>query len=98
MYQVNEVVSLEGTLYRVLLVTGDQLIWIRIEDNKAFPSVLAQTEAEKLVLDEKLIRTEDPYSFLLLLSPEKGSKAAQKRDKYFKVIKPPLCQDSCRPK
>lgn len=88
MYQVNEVVSLNGALYRVLLTIGDQVVWIAIEDKKAFPNVIALTELEKLLLDEELKRAEDPYSFLLMLSPEKDSTAAQKRDKNYEIIKP----------
>ncbi|WP_020405486.1 Mu transposase C-terminal domain-containing protein [Hahella ganghwensis] len=88
MYQVNEVLSLEDALYRVLHVTGDQIVWIPIEDKKAFPSVIALAEINKLILDEKLKRVEDPYSLLLLLSPDKGSKEIEKRDRNYGIIKP----------
>ena len=93
MYQVNEVLDFEGSLYRVLHIVGDQIVWIAIENKKAFPVVIALAEIEKLVLAEKLKRTDDPYLFLQMLSPEKGSKEVQKRDKNFEVIKP-LVYDS----
>jgi hypothetical protein len=56
MFQVNEVISLDRTLYRILLVSGEQIVWIAVEDKKAFPGVIGLIELEKLVLDEKLKR------------------------------------------
>lgn len=88
MFQVNEVISLEDALYRVLIIMGDKIVWISIEDKKAFPSVIALAELEELLLDERLMRAEDPYSYLLMLSPEEGSKEVQKRDKNLEIIKP----------
>ncbi|GLX86075.1 hypothetical protein tloyanaT_23280 [Thalassotalea loyana] len=88
MFQVNEVISLDRTLYRILLVSGEQIVWIAVEDKKAFPGVIGLIELEKLVLDEKLIRSEDPYYYLLNLSPTADSSEALTRDKYFKIIKP----------
>lgn len=88
MYQVNEVVSLSGTLYRVLSTTGSEIIWIAIEDKSAFPSLISFDDIEGLVADEALIRVEDPYAFLQLQSPKIGSKDLEKRDKNFNAIRP----------
>lgn len=88
MYQVNEVVSLEGAIYRVLHVALKQVAWISLEDKKVFPCLIGLNEIERLVLDEKLVRAEDPYSFLFSLDPEKGSVAVEKRDRNFKIIQP----------
>jgi len=88
MYQVNEVLDLDGVLHRVLKIIGDQLVWIQIEDKSAFPSVELISSIEQLVLDEKLIRANDPYAFLQLEAPEPGSKAIEIRDTNFRVLKP----------
>lgn len=88
MYQVNEVLELEAVLYRVLKIVGDQLVWIPVEDKSAFPSVELLTSIEQLVLDEKLVRTDDPYAFLQMEAPESGSKAIEIRDQNFRVLKP----------
>lgn len=93
MYQVNEVLSLQGVLYRVLNTVGNQIVWISLEDKKALPSVILNSDLEKLVTDEKLIRVEDPYAFLLFESPAEDSKAVEKRDKNYSAIKP-LVDDS----
>ncbi len=88
MYQVNEVVELEGTRYRILKITGNQLVWIPIQDKSAFPSVELISSIEQLVCDEKISRTEDPYLFLQRDNPEPGSKALEIRDKNFRILKP----------
>lgn len=88
MYQVNEVLKLEGVLYRVLKIVEDQLVWIQVEDKSVFPSVELLASIEQLVLDEKLVRTDDPYAFLQMEAPEPGSKAIEIRDQNFSVLKP----------
>ncbi|AZZ95348.1 transposase [Hahella sp. KA22] len=88
MYQVNEVLSLDGALYRVLKIVGNHLVWISVEEKAAFPTVEELSSIEKLVLDEKLVRAEDPYAYLLNEMPEPGSKAAEKRDNHFQIISP----------
>lgn len=88
MYQVNEVVSLEGTLYRVLKVVGDDLVWIALEDKKAHPTTESISTLDRLVRDEKLIRVDDPYAYLQLEIPEPGSKALEIRDRNFQILKP----------
>lgn len=88
MYQVNEVIELEGVQYRILKVVGNQLIWIPVEEKSAFPSVELLTEIEQLVLDEKIIRADDPYAFLQLEVPKSDSKAINIRDKNFRILKP----------
>ncbi|MBF4317772.1 transposase, partial [Vibrio anguillarum] len=40
------------------------------------------------IQDELLHRVEDPYSYLIMLSPEDGSTAQVKRDQNYKLISP----------
>ncbi len=88
MYQLNEVLNLEGSLYRVLKIVGNDLVWIAMDEKNAFPTVESLSAIEQLVIDEKLIRAEDPYAFLQLESPEPESKSSEIRDKNFEILKP----------
>ena len=64
MFQINEVVDLDGQLYRILKTVGDQIIWIEVENKKAFPSFIHIDELEQLIMSEKLTRVSDPFSYL----------------------------------
>ena len=88
MFQINEVVLIGDKKYRVLLIEGSLVIWIDIESNKAFPEIEPAEGLEQLILEEKLVRIEDPYDFLSLENPEKDSKAALIRDKNYDLVKP----------
>lgn len=88
MYQVNEVLNLDGSKYRILKTTGNNIIWIELDNSKALPVLESLNSLEQLVADEKLIRVEDPYAYLLKEFPEQGSKALQIRDKNFRILKP----------
>lgn len=88
MYQVNEVLSLEGMMYRVLKTIGTDIVWIAMDDQKAFPVMESINAIEQLINDEKLIRVDDPYAYLSQEDPQLGSKALKIRDKYFRIITP----------
>jgi transposase InsO family protein len=88
MFQINEVLTLEGELYRILKIIGDQVVWIPVEDKLAYPSVETLSVINQLVLDEKVVRAEDPYAFLQIEAPNIGSKATEIRDNYFRILKP----------
>jgi len=87
-FQLNEVVRLVDDLYRVLLTTNSHVIWIALEDPKAFPDIVELSQLESLMLNEKLFREEDPYIDVQNLLPKQGSKSARIRDKNYKIIKP----------
>jgi hypothetical protein len=40
MFRVNEVLKYDGQLFRILAVLGEEVVWINIEDSKAFPSLI----------------------------------------------------------
>lgn len=88
MYQVNEVLSLEGINYRILRVLRLEIVWIELENKRAFPVIESLHAIEQLVNDQKLIRVDDPYAYLSQEDPSPGSKASEIRDKYFKIIFP----------
>lgn len=88
MFQINEVLEVEGKKYRILLIEDGNVIWIDIESSKALPIIEHTKNLEKLILEEKLVRVEDPYDFLALENPDKESKAALIRDKNYNLVSP----------
>ncbi|GAB1260295.1 MAG: transposase family protein [Neptuniibacter sp.] len=88
MFQANEVVQVAENLYRVLLTTTRHAVWISLDDQKAFPDIVDLSQLEALILQEKLVRADDPFSYVLGLQPEQDSKDATIRDTNYRVIKP----------
>lgn len=87
-FQVNEVVKLEGILFRILVTTNTHAIWIAVEDQKAFPSVIELSQLESLLVEEKINRVDDPYGYVIEMLVEPGSKEAEIRDRNYNIIKP----------
>lgn len=88
MFQVNEVVRLDEKAYRVLLTTNTHAVWIALDDEKAFPDIVALDQLKDLLLEERLSRVDDPYASVLQILAEQGSKEAVIRDKNYNLIKP----------
>ena len=88
MFRINEVVSYEGHLYRILSFIIDQAIWIRVEDTAAFPSLVYINELMEAIDKEKLVRKADPFADLAFITPERGSSAQIKRDSNYDLIRP----------
>lgn len=99
MFLINEVVEFDHVLYRILVIFPEEVVWIPLYDDRAFPSVLATTELMTAVDDEVLTRKSDPFEFLKLDSPEEDSIAWKKREKNYALIKPIICDhQSVKPK
>ena len=88
MFQVNEVIQLEDKLYRVLLTTNTHAVWISIDEKKSFPDIIELSQLKALMLEEKVVRVEDPYEYVINLFPELDSKVAAIRDRNYQIIKP----------
>ncbi|MBN2426717.1 MAG: hypothetical protein JXK94_00110 [Deltaproteobacteria bacterium] len=88
MFRVNEVVKKEQTLYRILKLLPEEVVWIPVEDEKAFPSLVLKKELTAAIDDEILTRHKDPYEYLALENPIRGSKNQLQRDKNYALIKP----------
>jgi len=88
MFRINEVVEFEGEKYRILTLMPDEVIWILINDDSAFPSLIVENELKKAIDNETLIRVTDPYEYLAYLSPEDDSTAKKKRDRNYEIITP----------
>ena len=88
MFRINEVLSYDGEKYRVLTLLQGEIVWIRLEADSAFPSIVLQSELETAFIDETLARLSDPYEQLAYLSPEPDSTAYKKRETNYQLIKP----------
>ena len=87
MFKINEVLKNDGSLFRVLSLHGEELIWIGVDDPKAFPSIVLVRELLKGFDDGTLSRADDPFAELAFSTPEQGSMAQVKRDKNYDLIK-----------
>ena len=87
MFRINEVLMYEGNKYRILDVFPETVVWISIDDKKAFPSLVGLDELRLAIDDGFLQRDSDPFSHLALQSPEEGTIAREKRDKNYQLIK-----------
>ena len=88
MFQINEVVQLEDELYRILAIFQDEIAWIQIHNDKAFPSFTSKVEILSAIEDGTLVRKDDPFEYLAYATPEQGTTARQKRDHNFALIEP----------
>ncbi|WP_019602988.1 DDE-type integrase/transposase/recombinase [Teredinibacter turnerae] len=95
MFQANEVLEVEGKKYRILDAYATEFIWFELSNPKALPALVHLEVLEQLVRDERLARVDDPYSNLLLETPEKGSKAYQKRQKSMGIIASIVADAGC---
>ncbi|MDP1664235.1 MAG: DDE-type integrase/transposase/recombinase [Methylobacter sp.] len=88
MFRINEVLSLDNQLYRILADLSEELVWISIEDKAALPSVVSKTNLVNAIEREILTRAEDPFQILSFRVLEDDSSAKVIRDKNYELIKP----------
>lgn len=86
MLQVNEVLKMDETLYRILVIFLEDIAWIPIEGDKVFPSIITKSELYSAIENESCVHVEDPYAYLTYETPEEKTIAREKRDKNFKLI------------
>ncbi len=88
MFQINEVISVDGVAYRILAELPDEIILIALDNESAFPSVVSRQELLDAIDNEVLQRIEDPYARLYYAKPDDGTKARELRDKNYQLIQP----------
>jgi len=88
MFRVNEVLEYNGQLFRVLSVLSEEVVWIKIDDPKALPSLVLTRELIKGLDDEALKRAVDPFAELALETPERGSATQKRRNRNHDLIQP----------
>lgn len=90
MFRINEVLQFGESRFRVLLLLGEYLVWIDVDDDSAFPELAATAELIDAIDQETLHRISDPFKALAFESPQEGTTARTKRDNNFVLIKPLL--------
>lgn len=88
MFRINEVLSFDGKLYRILADLPEELVWISMEDESALPTVVSKHELVNAIETELLERVEDPFTKQYFHLLEIDSGAREKRDKNYDLIKP----------
>ncbi|WP_270825738.1 hypothetical protein [Aeromonas sp. QDB68] len=95
MFRINEVISVEGIAYRILAEQQDEIVWISLDDEAAFPSVISRQVLLDAIDNEVLQRIEDPYAKLYYAQPDEGTKAGDLRDKNYQLIQPLISNPEC---
>lgn len=88
MFRINEVLSFDSKLYRILADLSEELVWISMEKEAALPAVVSKRELLKAIEDDILRRADDPFEKLSFVLLEDDSPARAKRDKNYDLIKP----------
>lgn len=60
MFRVNEVINQDGNLYRILAILSGDTVWIVLNDDAAFPSIVANIDLITAIENEALTRSADP--------------------------------------
>jgi hypothetical protein len=94
-FRINEVISVEGIAYRILAEQLDEIVWISLDDEAAFPSVISRQVLLDAIDNEVLQRIEDPYAKLYYAQPDEGTKAGDLRDKNYQLIQPLISNPEC---
>lgn len=87
MWRINEVVSLDGTLYRILHIDEGSIYWIKVMDGKGMPELIQAFHLQELLNSERLKRHDDPYSYLQAQEPMSESVSYLKREMSYDIIK-----------
>ena len=93
MLKINEVLNVEGTLFRILTILPHSIIWIDINLKNAFPSEVSKAEILKGLEELNIKRESDPYESYAFIQPIKGSKQELKRDQNYALIYPLISND-----
>ena len=88
MLKINEVLNVEGTLFRILTILPHSIIWINISLKNAFPSEVIKTEILKGLENLNIKRESDPYESHAFIKSIKGSKQELKRDQNYALVYP----------
>ena len=86
MFQVNEVLEVEGKCYRILDARVTEYIWFELHNPKALPTLVHLEQLKKQIDDGYLKRIKDPYEELLFDTPVEGSIAYERREKSMALI------------
>lgn len=88
MFQINEVLRYRDELYRILAFANDHIVWISLDDDKAFPELINFDELKSEIDNCNIEYADDPYNDLKYMVTEDGSSATQKRDENYQKLQP----------
>ncbi|MFH3663592.1 transposase, partial [Acinetobacter baumannii] len=71
MLKINEVLSFESSLFRILTILPHSVVWINLDVQNAFPIEITKTEILNGLEDSSIQRTVDPHEPLVFFQPEK---------------------------
>jgi hypothetical protein len=95
MWKINEVLSLDGVRYRILQIDAGEIIWINIDEDKGIPTLILHAQLTALMDAERLIRADDPYSYLLYEEPKAHSAEFIKREESYQIIQSIVSDIDC---
>jgi transposase InsO family protein len=87
-FRINEVISLDNQLYRILAELPEEFVLIAIEDKSALPSVVSKSDLTNAIEREVLTRAVDPFQALSFQVLDDDSPAKATRDNNYELIKP----------
>ena len=70
----------------MLITTTYHVIWVAIKNLKASPGIIELSQFKMFLLEEMLVRVDDPFDYIFNLLLE--SKEGQVREKNYQIIKP----------
>lgn len=87
MLQINDVYQHLENFYRVLKLLSEDIVWIDIQDEKAFPCLVSSIEVLNAIESFETHLVDDPFKDLALIQPLPGSTNQIKRDGNYQLIK-----------
>lgn len=95
MWQINEVLQLDGKLYRILAVNSGKIVWICLDLDTARPERRAELEIISYFDEGRLFRHVDPFASINVEEPLVGSVAFNKREQWLLIIQPIIVDELC---
>ena len=95
MWQINEVLQLDGKLYRILAVNSGKIVWICLDLDTARPERRAELEIISYFDEGRLFRHVDPFASINVEEPLVGSVAFNKREQGLLIIQPIIVDELC---
>lgn len=95
MWQINEILSFDGHLYRILAINPGEIVWIQISDDKGVPEFVLEIKLLQYLDEGRLIRNTDPYANIHADEPKLGSVSYIKREHALTIIQPIIIDGGC---
>jgi hypothetical protein len=87
MFMPNDVFALSSQRVRVLWSSGEVVVWIDIDDDRALPKLSSRQEFEHLMASNELKSITDPHIDISMTTPKNGSKSEEVQNRAWNAIK-----------